>query len=221
MTVHQMALPVTLGPLVFNTFDDTTGLQSSVDVVDGWLGSTKPTLAPTQKPRGHGSWSVDSYLSNRPISLSGLIVATSESSLHDAISALNVAHGLGYTQFSAYFAGSLKTSMVRTISEPIINPVDRLSVEWTSQLVADDPRKYGSVIPVSPIAVGGNTTITNDGDIDSPIYFRVSGGAVTMPSVIATIIDPFSQILFVMASTYTLPSGHTLDISTVDHTVYE
>src|SRR5664279_6309259 len=111
-----------LGGLTFNSYDTDSGLQSVVDITDGWLGSTKPTLTPTQKPRGHGPWSGDSYLSNRPISLSGLITAASESSLHDAISALNVAHGLGYTQFSAYFAGSLKTSMVRCVSEPIINP---------------------------------------------------------------------------------------------------
>lgn len=218
---------VTLGGLSLSARDPVTGVEIVTEDVGGW-GSPAATGESTQKPRGHGGWSGESFLRPRSITLTGYIYADDPSVLSTGVDTLIAACSLGLTTLAVSENGRTRTCQVRRQDEPLFNWVSANHAEWSLQLIADDPRKYGSTVGVStplasttggftlpftlPLAITATTatgllSITNTGNIKSPITLRIDG-PVQGPAV----THIFGSEVTVWASSATVVAGNWLTV---------
>jgi hypothetical protein len=193
----------TLGALDLSTFDDALGIERKVLDIAGW-GAPATTLDPRQKPRGHGSWSGESWLRPRVMVIKGSIKGSDALAVSLARDALYAACGLGPTLLTVYESGRARSCMVRQQDEIIPTVLNSTHFLYSMQVVADDPRKYGPALSLAtalPSSSGGLTlpmvlpyifasttvsgvvSLTNEGNISSPLTVRFDG-PVTGPKII-------------------------------------
>lgn len=193
---------VILGGLDLST-TDTSGVERKVKDIKGW-GSPATTLDPQQKPRGHGAWSGESYLRPRVMIISGSLKGADPLAVSLALDDLNAACGLEPTLMQVSESGRVRSCMVRQQDEILVKKLNAYHAEWSMQVVADDPRKYGSALSLAtalPSSSGGLTlpmvlpyifasttvsgvvSLTNEGNISSPLTVRFDG-PVTGPKII-------------------------------------
>ncbi len=219
---------ITLGSVVFGQ-SDANGVQWYAESLTGW-GSPKSTLTTTQKPRDHGGWNSQAYLTPRVIALGGTIYAPTSGLLAAARHQLNAAVSLSSANLSVLEYGETLSCQVARQDEVLYGDE---AANWTTfsiQLVAADPRRYGSTISVStglPSQSGGDTwpdtypdswpatvvsgvaSINNPGNISSPVVLRIDG-PVTGP--IVTHVSSNTQLVF--SSSLTLNTGEFLIVDT-------
>lgn len=185
---------VTVGNLIL-TAREANGVEWIMDVFDGW-GNTKGTLAPVQRARGDGATGTASYLEMRTMTLSGWVTATNPADLTDALNRLSTAFSLDSTKMTVTESGFRRWANVQRTGEIVTTFHGSIVAEWTVQVVALDPLKYGDAITAStalPSSSGGLTYpiiypitytgvsnsgvihIDNPGNMPAPVYLRIDG----------------------------------------------
>lgn len=221
-----------LGALDFGVIE-AGGVAWVLNKLDGWAGSPGPTLQVTQKPRSSGGWAGPSYSTARNLALSGTVDAPSTLLLSDAADRLSDACSLTDTTLTVIEAGRTRYCTVRRAGEVLVTPLEGsdLAANWSIQLVALDPRKYGPMTsgstnlpsssggrtwPVtwpevwSGVATSGTVTIPNIGKIAAPVVIRIDGPVVA-PSVTRVSGTGDTKVL---AFSLTLAAGEYLLINT-------
>ncbi|HET8581774.1 MAG TPA: hypothetical protein VFL65_00870 [Jatrophihabitans sp.] len=225
-------LRATLGDVEFNTRDDD-GVTWGLEKLSGW-GSPASTLSLTQKPRDHGAWGDGpAYLTPRVLAASGTIEAPTPALAWQAHDRLCRAVALDPVRLTVHEAERDRWCMVQRDDEVIPDWITDRAFEWSAQLVAKDPRKYGDPItatvglpsssggltwPVAwPIRWDASTTsgvlhIYNPGDIPVPVKMRIDSGALPLDGPF--IRHDGAGVELVLSSAYTLGAGSWLDVDT-------
>lgn len=225
---------IALGSLTFGGTLDSNGVLWWVEQVQGW-GSPTGTLTVTQKPRGHGGWRSESFLTPRVIVLNGVIQAPTSAGLAVARHQLNSAISLSDTTFSVTEYGETLHGTVTRQGEVLFGDETETWTSFSLQLVAEDPRRYGPSATVStamPSQSGGLTfaatfplsfpatvipgvvSFLNPGNVGAPVVLTVVGPCV---GPIITHISSGAQMVF--SSSLSLNSGDTLVIDMDARTV--
>jgi len=218
---------VTLNGLLMD--GGSLGVRWSHRQLVGWADGAGTTLKRTQKPRAHGSWRSEAFYTDRTIIVTGRIAAADAGVVRDAVDAIKAACALDEVLLSVDEHGLVRTAMVSEADTPQITEYPTpLVKDYSLQLAAADPRKYGAEVAYStqlPTSSGGLTFpitfpitfaatvvtgtigISNPGNVESPIRMRVDGPC-TGP--IISHVAAGQQLVF--ASSYTLAAGNWLDI---------
>lgn len=222
-----------LGAVNFNDVDDN-GVYWFAEQIQGW-GSPGTTLTLTQKPRGHGAWRSESYLTPRVVAVNGTIQAPSKTLLAQARHQLNAACSLDDTTFSVTEYGETLYTTVTRQDEVLYGDETELWTTFSVQLVAEDPRRYGQVASLQtamPSSSGGltwpatfplvfNSTVVpgtvsffNPGNIAAPVMLRIDGPC---SGPIITHVGTGTQLVF--AASLTLATGEFLIVDMAERTV--
>lgn len=185
---------VSIGSLIL-TAREASGVVWIMEDILGW-GPTKGTLAPTQRARGAGATGTSSFPEMDVMTLSGWVAAPNAAALKDALDRLSTAFPLTDTKMTVTEAGSNRWMNVQRIG-PIV-PIHHgdTAAQWSVQVVALDPLKYGDAITVStglPSTTGGRTRpstwpvtwtgvtnsgvlhVVNPGNEPAPVYLTING----------------------------------------------
>lgn len=215
-----------LGPLDFGVLE-AGGVGWTLTDIQGW-GSPASTIQVTQRPRANGGWAGPAYLPARTISLTGFVDAPSTLLAADAIDRLSAACSLTDTTLTVIEGGRARTCTVRRQGEVLVSwlPGSDRAANWSIQLVALDPRKYGPTLTKAvslPTVSGGATfpatfplaftgvtnsgvvSVTNPGNIKAPVTIRIDG-----PVVAPTITHFAGGVSQVWSTSLTLAQGEFL-----------
>jgi hypothetical protein len=237
MTRNVQSRRATIGGITFGTVDDD-GVLWGLDTLDGW-GSPSTTAEYTQKPRDHGAFSNgDAYLNERTVACGGIVAAPSVELRAQAEDRLCAAFAVNLTKLEVVEPGrSSRWAMVRRDGEVLTPQLSDLAFQWSAQVKAPDPRKYGDEIAASTglpaksggltwpvkwpiawtgVAASGVISVANPGNIASPLVLRVYG-PVTGPRI----RHVASGVELVLASSYTVGAGSYLEIDMANRTVLE
>lgn len=225
---------ITLGSLVMGGAVDANGVVFWAEQMQGW-GSPKGTLTVTQKPRSHGGWRSESYLTSRVIAINGVIQAPSPTLLAQARHQLDAAVSLSDTTFSVTEYGETLYSTVTRQDEVLYGDETETWTTFSIQLVAEDPRRYGPTTTKStnmpsqsggltfsttfPITfpatvVPGTVSFFNPGNVAAPVILTIHGPCV---GPIVTHVSTGAQLVF--SSSLTLASGEFLVVDMDARTV--
>ena len=181
---------------------------STYKLKEATLGAPAPRAVTDLKPNDHGAVDATSYYGPRSIELSGFVVATSFDAMWDAVDelkgklALGSSHTFKFQRQGRSFEEQVimrVDSSVDILAKPMPSPM----IEWGVSLFCADPRLYaatessGSYDPtdagsggldfplVFPLdfdasATAGHLTVDNEGNIDTPPVFVITG-PVTNP----------------------------------------
>lgn len=206
---------------------DDFGCDWTLTDLAGW-GSPASTLSPVQKSRAPGAWPSPRQLAPRVLGPGGLINAPSKAAARDALDRLNAAVSLDASTLAVTEDDLTRTVTVYRQDEVLHTWLTDRLVQWSAQLVALDPRKYGDTITARtglPSSFGGLTwpvtwpiewtgqvnsgviSINNPGNTDAPISMRIDG-----PCQGPIIRHDTSGNELVFATTYNLGAGSFLDI---------
>lgn len=197
-----MVLPLsvsyaTLGSLnlLARDADDTDWM---LEDLTGW-GSPAGTIAPIPKPRQAGAWAGLSYTKPRSLVLKGTTVAPTSELASSALDALISAVTLDDTLLTVVESGRARAVTVRRDGEIIPTWNGPRSFTWSFQVVAVDPRKFGTqltdstllpafsggltipfTIPftINSTRVSGQVSLNNPGNEVGPVWLRVDGPCV-------------------------------------------
>lgn len=187
---------ISLGDLVLGAVD-AFGVEWTIAKFDGWTGSPSPTLKLTQRARGHGATASESFLTQRVMTIEGLVKAPSLTALDDAFDRLNAAVTLGQTQMLVAESGRVRNALVQRQGDVMPEYLTDVIGKYSALIVAKDPLKYGDLITLStplPFTDEGSTTypitypvtytgssgtgvvrINNPGNTQAPVWLRVDG----------------------------------------------
>ena len=205
------------------------GVRWTTERVDGWDGSPASTLSLTQKPRAIGAWAGEAFGTARHLVIVGSVSAPTEDALTDAMDRLNASCSLDDTSLTVGKGTSSRTVTVRRSDDVIPTMGSTLDADWSIQLVAPDPRKYGTaltgttglpattggvLIPATfPITItetitSGQVSVTNLGNADAPVTLTLTGP--TIGSLVGPIIThyPSGRRLVFPADKY-VPAGES------------
>lgn len=175
---------------------DAFGVRWSLVTFDGYDGSPSPTLDTTQRARGHGSTESESFMTERILTMGGLIHGADAAAIEDAFDRLNAAVQLAPFEIVVLQARMLRNMVVRRRGAVIpIWHSDKLA-EYSVLVSAKDSRKFGdlasynTVLPFSSgglvrpstwprtwtgVSGTGTITINNPGNTEAPVWLRIDG----------------------------------------------
>ena len=230
-----MATPgVVLNGLSLNGLE-SSGVKWTLDKFEGWAGSPASSIQVERKPRASGGWAGTGYLVPRHIVAEGYVRAPTEALLEDAFNRLKVATTLTTGVLMVTEAAQTRSANVRREDGVGISYVTPTIGRWSIQLVAPDPRTFGTTLSGStllPVVSGGltvpftvpfsiNSTIvsgqvslTNPGNIAGPVTLRIDG-PVTGP--IMTHVSTGRALVF--ATTLVLGVGEWIEVNMERHEV--
>jgi hypothetical protein len=177
----------TLGTLAFNTAD-SNGVMFWLEKLEGW-GSPKSTVQVTQKPRSHGGWRSEAFLTPRTIVLTGTIEAPTAALLAQSRHALNAAASLSDTAFSVTEYGETLYATVARNDEVIYGGETPLWTSFSVQLIAPDPLRYG------PIVTASTGMASSSGGLTWPVTWPVSWPS-TVSSGTISINNPGNETVY-------------------------
>lgn len=193
---------IVLGGLDLNTTEVDTGVLWAAEPIRGWQGPAS-SIAVARKPRAHGGWAGSAFMLPRHMTITGKVLAPSEEALTDALDRLNEAATLADTTLTVTEAAGARSCTVRREDEVLAPLITPLLAEFSVQLVAPDPRKFGAplsgstalpsstggltvpfTVPFSidAVTVSGQVSLTNPGNMTGPVSLRIDG-PVTGPVV--------------------------------------
>jgi hypothetical protein len=226
MSTPLLDTRASLGDLDLSAID-SAGVLWALEDLQGW-GSPKPTINVVQRPRAHGGVATDSFLTARSIVLTGTVYTDDRTLLRAAIDSLNAAVTLEPTTLTVWEQGFPRVATVQRQDEVLVSWIGSNAATFSIQLVATDPRKYGTQITQSaglPSSSGGLTWpitwpitwtgvvtsgivhIDNPGNVSSPVFLRIDG-PVSGP--IVTHIASGAQLVF--STSLVLAAGEFLTV---------
>lgn len=230
----QNGLSATLGGVTLGAVD-ASGVDWRLMNLEGW-DSPDSRSEFTEREADHGSWASPVYLSSRPITLGGTILAPSQALLEAAMDQLRAAAGLTDTLLTVWET-TPKQAVVRRSGKPLIQYLTDTKASFSVLVTAADPRRYSTTLstdtkalpstsggltypatfPVtfSATAVAGSILAVNAGNADTRPVLTITGPVVA-PSVSALYADgTVRQLIYSLD----LASGDVLTIDTDARTV--
>lgn len=186
---------VSLGSLLFNAVDEYE-TEWTLSDLKNWDGTAEADFDITKRPRAFGSLTTDSTDQHRVLEAYGSITVPTSEALQPAMSRLNAAASLRETVLGVNESGLIRHMIVKRQDQVIWTRINQWQAEFSFQLIAEDPRKFGDLItyetglpsssgglvyPVtypitySGIAENGLITIVNEGDTEAPVWIKVEG----------------------------------------------
>lgn len=176
----QLNADISLGDLTLNTIDSNGVVWVCTDV-QGWWGHPEPQMPELTRGWGDGSYDARGRWAARDIVLTGVFLPPDPSLVEQARNTLISATSLVYQgDWLTVNESTPKTSYVRLSGRPDIATTSaRGRTEFSIGLRAVDPIKYEYVSTdggyrTTNISSGG-TTISNAGNIRTPVIFEISG----------------------------------------------
>lgn len=189
--------PVALGSdIVLNSIDpDGVLWLINQDGFDGW-GSPGSTAELTQRARGHGSTSSEGFYRSRVMSIAGVFDAPTPELALAAADKLSAAVSLSGFTLSVAQAGSIRSCSVKRQDDVIIKWVDAVTANFSIQIAAKDPLKYGDLVTASTllpsssgglirpstwprtwtgVSNSGVVRVNNSGNTQAPVWLRIDG----------------------------------------------
>jgi len=200
----------------------------------GW-GEPATTLNPVPRVRAQGAWAGDAFTTGRTVTIAGSIMASDPVMLNAAIDSLINAVTTAPFTLTVTESGVPSTSVVRRQGETLIQKVSNLFANYSIQVFALDPRKFGTpltgttMLPSSSggitwphtwpetwtaTTVSGTVSLTNPGNTTGSVTLRIDGPA-TGPSIAHS--GTGTSITF--ASSLVLAAGEWLTINMDTHQV--
>jgi hypothetical protein len=185
---------VSIGDLVFNTLD-ASGVLFVLSDMSGW-GSPGSTVQSSQRSRGNGATTSEPFLKPRVMSLTGSIDSPTPELLSTAVDTLIASFTLDQFVMSVNESGRIRSVMAQRQDDVLVKWLSAYQVEFSAQVVAKDPLKYGDLVTAStvlPSSTGGLTfpitfpitftgvsntgiiRLTNSGNTQAPVWLRVDG----------------------------------------------
>lgn len=236
---------VQLGDLLLTGVDDLGCTWRTWDPILGWDGSPASSISLTQKTRAAGAWKGPRQLTPRAITLTGRVDAPDSATLEATLDRLNTASDVDGATLAITRGDSPRTATV--CREGAVDPqwVNDTAANWTVDLIADDPRKYGPEIASAPtglpsksggltwpitfpvswtgVLVSGEVSLFNPGNAKGTaapgMIIRIDGGTTGVPGPI--IRNNTLGLTLALGSNYTLPAGSWLEFDTLNRTVTE
>ncbi|MFJ8603385.1 phage distal tail protein [Streptomyces shenzhenensis] len=227
-------LRATLGDVDLGAVD-ADGVAWRLQSLDGW-DSPDSRSEFTDREGDHGAWASPVYLSSRPITLAGTIVAPSQALLERAMERLRAAAGLTDTVLTVWETVP-KQATVRRSGKPLMQYVTDTTATYSVMVTAADPRRYGTTLqagstllpsttgglapPLTPpltstaVTVQGQITAFNEGTFETAPVLIVDG-PVTAPQILVQMPD--ASVVFLNYSE-SLGEGEQLVIDTDAHSV--
>lgn len=220
----------TLGDLALYGVEPDTGVEWSVqgpDSSDWWNGGGS-TVSARQKPRGHGAWAGDAFLPANHYVISGLVSAPSQSAMRDALDRLHAAASLSDTTLTVVEESTTRWATVRREDIVLVKNVHPTLARFSVQLLAVDPRKFGSLLTsstalpsttgglsvpftvpftIDAVTVTGQVSLSNPGNIAGPVRLRIDG---PVQGPVVTHVSSGRQLVF--ASSVVLGAGEWIDV---------
>lgn len=214
---------------------DTGGVAWPLTEFEGW--DAAETEGEIQRRQGdHGAWAAPVYLRERPMTLTGSIIAPDRAALDDAMDRARAAAALTDTTLTVY-ESTPKQAVVRRSGKPILRYITDRIASYSLMVTAADGRRYGTVLNTAPtglpISTGGMTipftlpvtlsaSVTagqiqaiNLGSADTRPVLRITGPVVA-PMISGLLADGQA---FQLIYSQTLQAGEVLTIDTDAHTV--
>lgn len=187
--------PVGIGDLVLGGVD-RNGSRWNLRSFEGWTGSPSSTLDLTQRARGNGATGNEPFLTARHMTLGGRVSAPNPAALNASLDDLNAAVTLDGFTLAVAETGRVRTAEAQRNGEVITTKTNNRVAEFSIQIVAKDPRKFGDLITATtllPHSWGGLTrpstwprtwtgvsnsgqiVINNPGNTDAPVWLRIDG----------------------------------------------
>lgn len=211
------------------------GVAHYLQSLEGW-DSPNSRSEFTDREADHGSYASPVYLSSRPVTLAGTLVAASRDALETAMDALRAACTFDDTTLTVW-ESQPRQAQVRRSGKPLMQYVTDTTATYSVMVTAADPRRYGTtlhedttslpstsgglVLPAAvPITfsgtvVSGQITATNAGDMDTRPLLTITG-PVVQPIISAAYPDgSVRQLIY----TQDLQAGDTLTVDTDSHAV--
>lgn len=219
---------VSVGGLVFNTPDSDGTLFVLSDLV-GW-GSPGSTVAASQRARGDGATTSEPFRKPRTMTLSGSIDAPNPVLLSLAVDTLIAAFTLDQFVLSVNESGRIRSVLAQRQDDVLVKWLNAYQVEFSAQIVAKDPLKYGDLISAStalPSSAGGlvfpvtfpitftgvsNTGVirlTNTGNTQAPVWLRIDG---PVPAGGWTVTHVGKKLSLSFASSLALAAGEFVTV---------
>ncbi|MFJ9628099.1 phage distal tail protein [Streptomyces sp. NPDC101175] len=174
-------LAATLGATALGVVDDS-GVEWRLQTLDGW-DSPDSRSEFTDREADHGSWASPVYLSSRPITLGGTIVAPSQPLLEAAMEQLRAAAGLTDTLLTVWET-TPKQAIVRRSGKPLMQYVTDTRGTYSLMVTAADPRRYSTTLSTGTAGLPSAT-----GGLTFPVTFPVTFSATTVSGAI-TAVNP-------------------------------
>jgi len=236
--VMELSRRATYNGLEFGVVDDD-GVRWALTDLTGW-GSPAGTLEVQQRPRANGGRGGESFLTPAVMTFKVAILAPTVDLLTDAADRLFAAVELAEAKFEIVEGSRTRYRWCRRQDEIIPTLYNARSAEFSVQVVAEDPLKYGEQITAStllPSSSGGLTWpvtwpvtwtgvtqtgvlhIDNPGNVPAPIMARVDAIGEPLDGPIIKHLSQGRELVF--SSSYQLPAGNWLDIDMANHKVRE
>lgn len=187
---------------------DSAAVAWFLQDLQGW-DSAEARASLQQRSADHGAYSAPRYLGERPITLSGTVVAPNAAGLDAAREQLLSAAGLDDTTVVVY-EGTPKQALAHRSGKPLWAYITDSIATWSVLLTADDPRRYGVdlqtgstglpstsgglTVPytlpytLSGSSTSGTVTATNAGTFESRPLLIIDG-PVSQPQILAQMPD--------------------------------
>jgi hypothetical protein len=227
---------VDLGSIQFGLADSNgVAWRIGTDGLQGW-DSAEIRSTVTQRQSAHGAWMGKTYLSERPITLAGTIVAPTASLLDGAVEQLLAVVPLDDFTTLTVYESTPKQAAVRRSGKPIVKHETDTVATWSLLVTAPDPRRYGVdlrtastglpsttgglVLPAAPpwalsaVTVSGFISATNEGSIATFPVITIAG-PVQQPTVTVRQAD---GTITALAYSGDLASGDVLTLDCANHT---
>ncbi|QXE36214.1 phage tail family protein [Streptomyces sp. GMY02] len=187
---------------------DEAGVAWILQSMEGWDSSDSRSEV-QQREADHGAWFTPVYLSERPVTLGGLILAPDPAALEAAMERARAAAALTDTLLVVHESVP-KQSVVRRSGRPVLQYVTDTTASYSLMVTAADPRRYsvteqagstglpmtsgGLAPPITPpvtvaaTTVAGQVVAANQGTVGTRPVLRIDG-PVTDPTVFAQYPD--------------------------------
>lgn len=227
-------LQADLGSIPFGRVDGV-GVAWTLQDMQGW-DSTDVRSDLQQREGDHGAWQAPTYLVERPVSLSGTIVAPDRATLDDALERIRTAASITDTTLTVY-ESIPKQATVRRSGKTLLQYVTDTLASYSVMVTAPDPRRYatelqsgttmlpsssgGLTLPytlpytISAVVVAGQIDALNSGSFETRPLLKIDG-PVSQPQILALMPDGSVRVL---AYSQDLATGEQLVIDTDTHSV--
>ena len=186
---------ITLGSLVLNRLDRTTGVVWVCSDIDGWWDLPEPQFPDLTRGWGDGSYDADGRYQSRVMTLRGSVLVPDPSAVPAAREALLEAFDLVYKGTQLIVDESpVKTSYVRLSGKPQVRNVNaRGRLDFSVGLKAADPIKYEYLENTYRTAsiTASTPEISNVGNTRTPVIFEL-GGTITSGTITNTYTSPYT-----------------------------
>ena len=175
-----------------------------VDDIDGWWNPPSRKTNDTARSNGDGDYGGENHFESRYVSITGAFIAKGESERWKGAGELAALLSTGPKLMTISIDDDVQTAMVKATDQADLSWVAPRLAEFTIQVKADDPYKYGERRYTS-VASGAAGTVFHRGTVDAWPSVTISGN---MPDGYAVTIGGQS-----VSVPMGVPSGvtHTID----------